>query len=160
MITKDTTLKHNWCVWYHAEKDNWKISGYKMIYTIKTISDFWKFYNNWALVGGVCSKHWFLMKQGVTPTWEDITNVNGGCWSYKITEDQAEELFEDLSSYLVCESLADETVGLSVCMKKNNNCVIKIWNTNSKNNSLKLISNDILKKWGTDVIYIAHIPEQ
>jgi hypothetical protein len=41
--------------------------------------------------------------------------------------------------------------------KENNNVVIKIWNNNSKNNSLKLINENLLKKWGTEIIYIAHI---
>ncbi len=40
--------------------------------------------------------------------------------------------------------------------KKNNYCVIKIWNTNAINNSIKNINKKILTKWGTDVIYISH----
>jgi hypothetical protein len=40
--------------------------------------------------------------------------------------------------------------------KKNNYCVIKIWNNNSTNNSIKFINKDILKKWGTEIIYISH----
>ena len=40
--------------------------------------------------------------------------------------------------------------------KKSNYCVIKIWNTNSANNSMKNINKNILKKWGTDLIYISH----
>ena len=51
-------------------------------------------------------------------------------------------------------------MGLSICLKKNNNTVVKIWNKNSKNNSLKLINNTILNKWGMDIIYIAHMPEK
>ena len=156
-------LPFNWNIWYHHEKDNWKLSGYKKIYTIKTIGDFWRFYNNWESVGGVTYKHFFIIKDGITPIWEDIENINGGCWSFKIQEDQSDELWKDLSVYLVtnllCQNLSDEIVGLSICLKKNNNTVIKIWNKNSKNNSLKLINDVILKKWGTDIIYIAHMPE-
>jgi hypothetical protein len=44
-------------------------------------------------------------------------------------------------------------------LKKNNSCVIKVWNKNSKNNSLLLLNENILKKWGMDIIYIAHIPD-
>ena len=156
-------LPFNWNIWYHHEKDNWKLSGYKKIYTIKTVGDFWRFYNNWESVGGVTYKHFFVMRDGITPIWEDIENINGGCWSFKIQEEQAEELWQDLSVYLVtnqlCQNLSDEIVGLSICLKKNNNTVIKIWNKNSKNNSLKLINDNILKKWGMDIIYIAHMPE-
>ena len=159
----DTKLKYNWNIWYHHEKDNWKLSGYKQLYNINNANSFWKFYNNWDKVGGVSNKHFFLMRENVTPIWEDKNNINGGCWSFKIQEDQAEDLWEDLSVYLVCNvlcpSIVDEIMGLSICLKKNNNTVIKIWNKNSKNNSLKLINENILKKWGMDIIYIAHMPE-
>jgi hypothetical protein len=160
----DIQLKDNWNIWCHYEKDNWKISGFKNIYTIKTPKDFWTLYNNWNKIGGIITKHLFIMKEGIMPIWEDPKNINGGCWSFKITEENAEEFWEDLSVYLVtnniCKNISDEIVGLSICLKKNNNVVIKIWNTNSTNNSLKLINEDILKKWGIDIIYIAHIPEQ
>ena len=157
-----TKLNSEWNVWYHHEKDNWDLSGYKKIYTMSTVEEFWKFYNNWDKVGGVTNRHFFLMKDNITPVWEDIQNINGGCWSFKIQEEQAEDLWEDLSSYLVCMKLCptipDEIVGLSICLKKNSNTVVKIWNKKSKNNSLKLINEEILKKWGMDIIYIAHMP--
>jgi hypothetical protein len=163
-INIETPLKNKWNIWYHHEKDNWKISGYKKVYDIMTISDFWSFYNNWDKVGGINNKHFFIMQEGITPIWEDTKNINGGCWSFKVQEDQANDLWEDLSIYLVCDQLCptikDEIVGLSICFKKNNNAVIKIWNTKSKNNSLKLINEFILKKWGTDIIYIAHMPDK
>jgi hypothetical protein len=162
-LNLDKKLNNYWNIWYHHEKDNWTISGYKQIYQIDTIGNFWKFYNNWDKVGGVTNKHFFLMRHDVTPIWEDKLNINGGCWSFKIQEDQADDLWEDLSVYLACDqlcpSITDEIMGLSICLKKNNNTVIKIWNTNSKNNSLKLINEHILNKWGMDIIYIAHMPE-
>lgn len=156
-------LGNIWNMWYHHEKDNWKISGYKQIYKLETVNDFWKLYNNLDKLGGITHKHFFLMKENITPIWEDPININGGCWSFKVQEDKAEELWIDLSSYLVCEELcptiADEIVGISICLKKNNSTIIKIWNKNSKYNSLKLINENILKKWGTDIIYIAHMPD-
>ena len=187
----ETELNSWWNIWYHHEKDNWKLSGYRQIYQIKTIAQFWAFYNNWDKVGGVTNKHFFFMRDNVSPIWEDPQNINGGCWSFKVQEEQADELWEDLSVNLVCntllqtnkdiskhinvsntllqtnkdnnlhsESLSDEIMGLSICLKKNNNTVIKVWNKNSKNNSLKLINESILKKWGTDIIYIAHMPDK
>ena len=62
-------------------------------------------------------------------------------------ENNVEELWEELSILLVTEELLnikDEVVGLSICLKKNNFCVVKIWNKNCKNNSIKLLK--ILKK--------------
>ena len=156
-------LKYNWNIWYHHDKDNWKLSGYKKIYDIKTPSDFWRLYNNWDKLGGVTSRHFFIMRENIVPIWEDPVNINGGCWSFKLSEEHAEEFWEDLSTYLVCcnlcPTISNEIVGLSICLKKNNNVVIKIWNINSKNNSLKLINDKILNKWGLDIIYIAHMPD-
>ena len=156
----NTKLKYNLVIWYHYDKDNWTITGYKQLYTIKTIQEFWQIYNNWTKVGGITNKHYFIMKEGVSPIWEDELNKNGGSWSYKIQEDFVEELWEDLSIYFVCEQLCptipNEIMGLSIRLRKNNEVVIKIWNNDSKHNSLKLINEKLLKKWGTDIIYISH----
>jgi len=163
MNTENLDLVNKWNLWYHHDKDNWKITGYKKIYEILTIQDFWELYNNWEKLGGITNRHYFLMLDEISPIWEDQNNINGGCWSFKIHENNAEELWEDLSVNLVCKklcpSIPEEIVGLSICLKKNSNTVIKIWNKNSKNNSLKLINETILKKWGTDIIYIAHMPD-
>ena len=165
-LNGENTLKHTWNLWYHHEKDNWKVSGYRQFYTIKTIEDFWKIFNNWDKVGGITNKHFFLMRENITPIWEDPNNINGGCWSFKVQEDQANTLFEELAVYMLCDKLCpytneytDEILGLSVCLKKNNNVVVKIWNKKSKSNSLKSINENILKKWGMDIIYIAHMPD-
>jgi hypothetical protein len=161
-LTLDTKLPREWCLWYHYDKDNWKISGFKSVYNITTVTDFWQLYNNWDKLGGINQKHYFLMQKGITPIWEDPLNRNGGCWSYKVHENQSQELWDDLSTYLVSEKLSQkqhDITGISICLKKNNYSVIKIWNKNSKDNSLVLLNETILKKWGMDVIYIAHIPE-
>jgi len=158
----NTKLQREWCLWYHYDKDNWKISGFKNVYTISTIYDFWQLYNNWDKLGSINQKHFFLMEKDILPIWEDSNNKKGGCWSYKIHENQAQELWDDLSVYLVTEQLSkklNDITGISICLKKNNYSVIKIWNRNSKDNSLVLLNETILKKWGMDVIYIAHIPE-
>ena len=102
------------------------------------------------------------MKNNITPIWEDKDNKNGGCWSYKVNENIAQQLWDDLSLHLVTNSLStikNDIVGLSACLKKNNFSVIKIWNKESKNNSLNLLSSEILKKYGHDIIYIAQMPD-
>lgn len=159
----DINLKNKWNLWYHSQKDNWTIDGYRKIYSIENVNQFWKLYNNWNKLGGVNSKHFFLMKNDITPIWEDVNNINGGCWSYKINQNQVDELWEDLSSYLVTENITSEenlVLGLSICLKKNNNSVIKIWNNDSTKTSLSLLNENILKKWSTDVIYIAHMTDK
>jgi hypothetical protein len=101
------------------------------------------------------------MKNNILPLWEDPININGGCWVYKIHESQAIQLWEDLSVYLVCEKLCptipNEITGLSFSIKKNNLCLIKIWNTNASNSSLKLINENITNKWGLNIIYTTNL---
>ncbi len=153
-------FNNKWCLWYHLGKDNWKhVSGYKKIYDISTPKDFWKLYNNWDKIKGINHKHYFLIKENVPPIWEDPVNINGGCWSFKVSEELSPKLWEDLSIYLVTNQITidDDIIGLSICLKKNNNSTIKIWNKDSKKSSLNLINKDIIKVWGTDIIYIAHI---
>ena len=157
----ETLFKNKWKLWYHSDKDNWTLSGYENIYTIENIKNFWKLYNFLSKNNNILSKHFFLMKDNVNPIWEDENNINGGCWSFKILDTNAYKLYEELSMYLVCEKIcpmiSDEIMGISICLKKNNNVIIKIWNNNSKNNSLKFINENILNKWGLDIIYIAHM---
>ena len=101
------------------------------------------------------------MKNETQPIWEDPVNVKGGCWSFKVIDSVAGELWEDLSVLIVTNELLTNTeaLGLSLTVKKNNTCVVKIWNNDSTQNSIKNINKDILKKWGTDIIYIAHMAE-
>ena len=65
--------------------------------------------------------YFFLMKDNVNPIWEDENNINGGCWSFKIHSSQSQDLWDDLSTYLVTENLslkANYITGLSICLKK------------------------------------------
>ena len=159
----DTKFKNTWNIWFHHTKDDWSIDGYRKIYTIETISDFWKLYNNWDKLGGINSKHFFIMKNDITPMWEDEENKNGGCWSFKIQEKEASKLWEELSLYLVSETISkinDDIQGLSICLKKNNHSIIKIWNKDTKNNNNKNINDEIINQYYNDIIYIAHMPEK
>jgi hypothetical protein len=66
------------------------------------------------------------MRENITPIWEDEKNINGGCWSFKIYEDQADELWHDLSIYLLtnnlCPTIYNEIVGLSIRRHYKNCC--------------------------------------
>lgn len=148
-------FKNTWNVWYHHMKDNWKLSGYRKIYNITNIKNFWELYNNWNKLGGILSKQYFIMKNDITPLWEDKSNINGGCWSLKININLAEKLWEYLSILLVSENIYDNDNinGLSICVKKNNICVIKIW-VKDNNNNIKLLNKDIFEKYQPEILFI------
>ena len=74
----------------------------------------------------------FVMREGITPMWEDPKNRSGGCFSYKIVNKQVYEVWTTLF-YLLCgESLCVDPKlnkhinGITISPKKNF-CIIKIW---------------------------------
>ena len=74
----------------------------------------------------------FVMRDGITPMWEDPKNRNGGCFSYKIINKHAPEVWKTLF-YLLCgESLCISSEyskhinGITISPKKHF-CIIKIW---------------------------------
>lgn len=132
-----TPLNNHWVIWYHDNNNDWTIKGYKNIYEITTIEDFWEIYlrlNNYILLKG----QFFLMKKGIEPIWENEANLKGGCWSYKINKNDSFMSWLYLSMNICGEIITkdhknmDSINGISLSPKKNF-CIIKIWN-NDKNN--------------------------
>jgi hypothetical protein len=156
-------LNSTWRLWYHHTKNNWKRDGFKKIFDIKTIKDFWDIHNNFDKIGGIDNLHFFLMREDVQPMWEDAQNKYGGCWSFKIPVTNSYELWEQLANYMIGEMLTTDNPGLvtgmSVCLKNANTSVLQIWNNNSKFRSLNLLPKKIVDKYGYNIIYKAHIPE-
>ena len=66
------------------------------------------------------------MKEGIMPTWEDPQNIEGGCISIKLSLNEAVELWNKISVYLVSDSFDGKINGISISPKKNFN-IIKIW---------------------------------
>ncbi len=155
-------LNSEWNIWYHYQKNNWKIDSYKNIFKIKNIIDFWNFNNNIDIIGGINSQHYFMMRNNITPLWEDKQNKNGGCWSIKIPIEKSYELWIKLSMYIIGETLTEDEYlinGLSICTKNVSTSVIKIWIKDNTNSSIKNLPPDILNEFGFNIIYKSHIPE-
>lgn len=148
---------NTWNLWYHHYKDDWTINGYRNIYKINSPKSFWELYNNWDKIGGLLSKQFFIMKENITPLWEDKMNKNGGCWSLKININIAKEMWEYLSVLLITNNLYnnDNINGLSICLKKNNICVIKIW-IKENSNDINLLNKNIFNKYNPELIFIVN----
>ena len=67
-LTLKTKLPREWALWYHHDKDNWKVSDFKKIYNITTPEDYHQLGNNWNKINdGINQKHFFLMQNGISP---------------------------------------------------------------------------------------------
>ena len=105
----------------------------------------------------------FVMRDGITPMWEDPKNRNGGCFSYKVSNKHVPEVWKNLFFGLCGESLCVKSEhstyvnGITISPKKNF-CIIKIWLSNTKlQDPNSIISIPNLLKQGC--LFKMHEPE-
>lgn len=125
-------LNDIWFLFFHDNSDNWDNSSFKLITTFSTVKDFCKIYktlieDNYWLKG-----MFFIFREDIMPRWEDENNINGGCFSYKISTQDANEKWFDLCSKVLSETLSKKECynqninGISITPKKNAN-IFRIW---------------------------------
>jgi hypothetical protein len=149
-------------LWYHHELNNWRVEGYRKIFHIKNIKEFWDLHNNIDCIGGITNQHFFLMKDNVLPIWEDTANRNGGSWSIKLNDiSSALNVWLKLAMLMAGETIVKDekhrvsklVVGLSINLRNQNTCIIKIWNRDATYCSINLLNDDIIKEFGYNIIY-------
>ena len=131
--TPQHTLHDKWNLYYHLPHDkNWELSGYTIlmsnIHSVEQVISL----NESVHENIVKNCMLFVMRDGITPMWEDARNRNGGCFSYKVANKFVPEVWKNLF-YLLCgESLCidpdcnQHVNGITISPKKNF-CIIKIW---------------------------------
>jgi hypothetical protein len=148
-----------WC--HHVHDKDWSIGGYTKLYTLKTVADFWKLFNNIDKLSPKVN-NFFLMKEDTEPIWEHVNNRDGGICSFKIEMDNSLKVYEDLCLRLMCNKLVDnpEDINGISFSPKNNWSIIKIWNKDH-NNDLSVGLNPIILNMYRDasIKYICNKPE-
>jgi len=146
-----TPLMYRWTMWYHSPESNiWTSDSYKKIFTITSIEEFWACYElikeQYLSLG-----MFFLMREGIEPTWEDPQNITGGCWSFKVGRKDTYNTWLELSIALLGNTLVKQhqsqmlvnlLTGISISPKKGF-CIIKIWNRDSQFSDSKLLTDSI-----------------
>jgi len=125
-------LNCNWCIWTHLPHDtDWSLNSYTNLFTCKTLEEAIAISN--VLPSKVIQNCMlFIMREGITPLWEDPQNKEGGCFSYKLSNKAIYESWQKLTYSLVGENLSNneklqsQINGITVSPKKNF-CIIKIW---------------------------------
>lgn len=131
--TPDVFLNDVWVLWFHSpECDDWRLESYVQIAIVSSVDDAWKAINSIS--------HWipdgmfFLMREYVSPTWDDPAVIDGGSYSIRVPREHASDAFRDMCFVALGETLLaesardrwDEVRGLSIS-PKNHHCVLKIW---------------------------------
>lgn len=155
---------NKWSYWTHLPHDtDWSLASYKKIYDITTIEEM---ITITEIVPDVLVKNCmlFIMKQGVTPLWEDKHNKNGGCFSYKISNKNVYEVWRDLTYVLIGnvispnEQFVESVTGITISPKKNF-CIIKIWMQNCNFQNSALVTQEVKGLFSQGCLFKKHTPE-
>ena len=129
-------LNSEWKIYIHnlTEKD-WSLDSYKYVFTIKTIEDFWTFFNN---MKDFRKFNFYIMRGDIKPVYEDEENKNGYSYSYIIPGRKVTDTFIDISAKMVTENLLDEfnfneVCGISLTPKLKGISILKVWLKNKDN---------------------------
>lgn len=168
LIMNDTNSFHKlncrWNLWGHLPHDqDWSLSSYKHIYKFTNVEETIAITETLPepLIKNCML---FVMKDGVTPMWEDPKNRNGGCFSYKVSNKNVCEIWKELIYVLVGETISvsssfiNGVTGITISPKKNF-CIIKIWLSNCDNQNPAIITNSIRGLTSQGCLFKKHTPE-
>jgi len=140
-------LKNKWTLWAHLSNEtDWSLNSYKNITTFNSVESILTLYENLPEnIIKYCML--FIMKEGITPVWEDEQNRNGGCFSYKINNKIL--LLKILERFIIFingrkhlnrknDYFNNNINGITISPKKNF-CIIKIWISNCDNTDPNII---------------------
>lgn len=143
--TTNFKLKYKWILWFHkVNNNNWNLDSFSKIFEINYYHDILFILKE---IDNITSGMFFLMKDGILPIFEDINNINGGYWSFRITKKDSYDYWEKIIYHLCIDNIMINEEynsyinGFSVSPKINN-CIFKIWNSNYE--LIKI--NDCLRK--------------
>ena len=126
-------LTDKWRLFYHLPQDkSWDSSSYKLIMGDIDSVDKIIALNEEIPDTIVRNCMLFIMRDGITPTWEDPMNRNGGCFSFKILNKMVPSIWKNLLYALCGETLMTDPGkskninGLTISPKKNFS-IVKIW---------------------------------
>jgi Eukaryotic initiation factor 4E len=140
-------LGDKWNLYYHLphEKD-WSLAGYNIVMGQIDSAEQLILLNETIHENIIKNCMLFVMRDGITPMWEDAKNRVGGCFSYKVINKAVPEVWRNLFFLLCGENLCINKAlnkhinGITISPKKNF-CIIKIWLDTSEFQDPNMITN-------------------
>jgi len=147
MSSEHHQLETKWVLWAHLPHDtDWSMKSYKKIYEFSTVEEVLSIYANLP-PKLVVNCMLFLMRSGITPTWEDPRNRKGGCFSYKLNNKSVPDCWRKISFSTCGETLSSnlklqKTInGITISPKKNF-CILKVWTSTCDYQDARQINAD------------------
>jgi hypothetical protein len=164
LISDFKRLKYKWNLWAHLPQDaDWTLKSYKKIFQFMHVEETIAITESLP-EGLVKNCMLFVMKDGISPMWEDPRNRNGGCFSYKVSNKNVYEVWRDLTFVLVGESISsnlpfvNSVTGITISPKKNF-CIVKIWMTNCDHQNPQVVTSDVKNLIPQGCLFKKHTPE-
>jgi hypothetical protein len=161
-------LNRKWNLWYHDPNNpSYTLDSYINLGVLDSIESFWHYFYQLKLTQ-LQNGMFFLMLNGILPTWED--NLQGGFWSFKIDKKEIAQAWTKLSIHLLSDNFVenyddditkknafnDEIIGISISPKKTFS-ILKVWiNDDKVHNEIKL-NHDLPYINNEDPIYRSHL---
>ena len=91
-------LKYGWCLWIHlVNEPDWSIASYIRVLECHSIEELIALHETVILSESVIRKCMlFYMKESIQPSWEHETNMNGGCFTFKISGTNIKETWANI----------------------------------------------------------------
>ena len=125
-------LYDKWVLWAHLPHDtDWSLRSYNKIIELNSVEKVISCINS-VPPAMVKNCMLFLMRSGINPTWEDPKNINGGCFSFKVSNLDVPRTWQELSYLLTGETLTNnyklqqKITGITISPKKSF-CIVKVW---------------------------------
>ena len=141
-------LSDKWILWAHLPHDtSWTLQSYKKILGFNALEDIIAL-NQHISDCVIKNCMLFLMKNDVTPLWEDPKNIKGGCFSFKVNNKNVVSSWKRLVYCIVGNTITKDTkllnniTGITISPKKSF-CIVKIWLTNCDYQTPKNLSSTI-----------------
>jgi len=161
---KDHPLRSVWNLWAHLPHDtDWTPNSYKRIYQFRTVEETIAITETLPEIL-VKNCMLFIMRDGIIPTWEDPKNRDGGCFSYKVSNNHVYQVWRELTYVLVGETISNNNsfvqhvTGITISPKKNF-CIIKIWMSDCDFQNPAVVTNEIDNLVPKGCLFKKHTPE-
>lgn len=154
-------LSHGWTLWAHLPNNNqWDLASYVEVDTVRTVEEALALFE-YLPSELIESCMLFVMRQGITPRYEDPKNIRGGFFSYKVPNKLVATAWRHLAYALVGNTLSAredfvrDINGITISPKKNF-CILKLWMANTAHQNASVVTDDIRGISSTGCLFGTH----
>jgi len=135
----DLKLNSSWNVWIHENSnDDWSLESYQSIFTIDSVGSMWRFLSVFDNLDKN-ARQYYIMRDGITPIWEDNNNKHGAICSIMIDNviksnrfskgDLGVDAFSSICILVMNESFVRKNQDINgLCYSiKSRSALIKLW---------------------------------